>query len=823
MKNILFFLLIFTCNAQIKAQNDSQNNAQIGILKGKITSKNGESMPFVNVYIQNTTKGTTSNGEGEYQLYLPYGTHNIVFEYIGFQGIVEKITISTPTLERNVTLLEDNFEVSTAAEVTSKDPANEIIKNAQKNRKKYLREVEKYTCEVYLKGLNHIGKAPKTIMGMTIRIDTGIVYLSESISEVSAIPPNKIKEKMISSKVAGNNNGFSFNQATGLQVNFYENLTENDGFAERGMVSPIADNAFNYYTYKMEGFYQEKGLTINKIKVMPIRNTDPVFAGHIFIVEDSWRIYATDLYVTKDNQVQFIEKAIIKQSFIPSSDAKNAPWVIFSQRFDFEFEAFGINGDGYFIGIYSKYNMNPSIEKKDFTNEIFSINEEANKKDTTYWNGIRPVPLTGKETVGYFKKDSVQVIKETKVYKDSMDRISNKLKPINFLILGYSWRNTHKGESWYIGGLLNALQFNTVEGGVLNLTTGYTKRYKNRTGFSIQPTVRYGFADLTWKSKLVLQAQLNPKKQTKLSLDGGRFVEQINNTEPIDVIVNTSYTLFSELNFIKYYLSDYARLTYQSEVTNGIFLSAGLVYANRSPMTNHSNFKIFNIKDREYTSNTPTNFELDKAGKTADFVANKVLKFNITTKFTFAQKYSTRPNAKINEDSKYPTLQIAYTRALPTLGAGISYDRVQVDIDGKFKIRLLGTSNYKIFGGATLTKDSITFLDYQHFNGNQTNWSGSFAGYQMLNYYDFSTTKPYAGVLYNHHFNGAIFGRIAGLRKLKLQEVITANYLTSGTNGNYLEFGFGLENIKMLGRVDYFVSFLDGKFQTSGIRLGIGL
>ena len=146
-----------------------------------------------------------------------------------------------------------------------------------------------------------------------------------------------------------------------------------------------------------------------------------------------------------------------------------------------------------------------------------------------------------------------------------------------------------------------------------------------------------------------------------------------------------------------------------------------------------------------------------------------------------------------------------------------------MDIDGKFKIRLLGTSNFKIFGGATLTKDSLTFLDYQHFNGNQTNWSGSFRGYQMLDYYDFSTTKPYAGVLYNHHFNGAILGRIAGLRKLKLQEVITANYLTSGTNGNYFEFGLGLENIKTIGRVDYFISFIDGKFLGSGVRIGIGL
>ena len=819
MKSISFFLLIFF----FFSSNISAQTEQIGILKGKITTKNGATMPFVNVYIQNTTKGTTSNSEGEYQLYLPYGTHNIVVEYIGFQGITEKITISTPTQERNVTLLEDNFEVSTAAVVTSKDPANEIIKNAQKNRKKHLQEIEKYTCEVYVKGLNRLDKAPEKIFGMAVKIDTGVIYLSESISEIKAIPPNNIKETMISSKVAGNSNGFSFNKASGLQINFYENLINKNFFSERGMVSPIADNAFNYYTYKMEGYYQEKGLTINKIKVTPIRDTDPAFTGSIYIVEDSWRIYATDLYVTK-KQIEFINKLTIKQAFIPSSAEKNAPWVIISQHFDFEFEIFNIVGTGYFIGLYSKYNMSPAIEKKDFTNEIFSVADEANKKDTTYWKGIRPLPLTGAENVSYIKKDSVEVIKNSKPYKDSLDKKNNKLKPLTFLLTGYTWRNSTTGNSWYFGSLFTGLQFNTVEGGVINLTAGYKKLQKNTNFFTIQPTVRYGFADLTWKGKLEVSAQINPKKKTLLGIEGGRFVSQINDTEPIDVAFNTALSLWNKLNFLKYYLNDYVKAGYQSEVTNGVFLKLGATYANRTQMVNHSNFTLFGWKSREYTSNIPQNNELNNLGKTTDFLANQVFKLEIATKFTFDQKYSTRPNAKINEQSKYPVLQIAYTRAIPILGSKISYDRLQVDIDGEIKMGLLGTSNYKIFGGTTLTKDSLTFLDYKHFNGNETAWGGTFSNsYQLLNYYNFSTSKSYAGAFYSHHFQGAFLGRLRGIRNLKLQEVISANYLTSGTNGNYLELGLGLEKIKLLGRIEYYVSFLDGEFLGQGVKLGIGL
>jgi hypothetical protein len=55
--------------------------------------------------------------------------------------------------------------------------------------------------------------------------------LSESESKLSYIKPGKYREVMISSKVSGSNRAFSFNRATDIGINFYQNLLEMEGLS----------------------------------------------------------------------------------------------------------------------------------------------------------------------------------------------------------------------------------------------------------------------------------------------------------------------------------------------------------------------------------------------------------------------------------------------------------------------------------------------------------------------------------------------------------------------------------------------------------------
>ncbi len=67
--------------------------------------------------------------------------------------------------------------------------------------------------------MSYLRNVPEKIMGRDIFIDgldssrSGIVYLSESVSEVFIQKPDQKKEIMISSKVSGRSQGFSWNSA----------------------------------------------------------------------------------------------------------------------------------------------------------------------------------------------------------------------------------------------------------------------------------------------------------------------------------------------------------------------------------------------------------------------------------------------------------------------------------------------------------------------------------------------------------------------------------------------------------------------------------
>lgn len=232
----------------------------------------------------------------------------------------------------------------------------------------------------------------------------GILYLSESQSKFSYMKPDNIKEEMISSKTSGRNNAFSFNKASDMRINFYENLLlANTGLSARSFVSPIADNALFYYNYKLLGKSEENGLTINKIEVSPKRKNDPVFRGTIYIADHTWRLMGTDLDLTKEAGVNLIDTLNITQHFI-KVDKYYMPGNL---KFQFNGNVLGFKFEGYFISFYSNYNINPKFDKNYFTSEILKITKAVNKKDSAYWANNRPIPLTEEERRDYIKKTAL--------------------------------------------------------------------------------------------------------------------------------------------------------------------------------------------------------------------------------------------------------------------------------------------------------------------------------------------------------------------------------------------------------------------------------
>ncbi len=77
-------------------------------LSGKVTSK-GETLPGVNVVVQETGKGTMTDLEGEYQLKLPSGTYTLKFSYGNSKTVEVNLTKDT-TLDVDLTNAQETLD-----------------------------------------------------------------------------------------------------------------------------------------------------------------------------------------------------------------------------------------------------------------------------------------------------------------------------------------------------------------------------------------------------------------------------------------------------------------------------------------------------------------------------------------------------------------------------------------------------------------------------------------------------------------------------------------------------------------------------------------
>ncbi len=800
-------------------------------IRGTITDTNGKPIPFANIYVKDTYISTTSNEQGKYELTIKIpGNYIILYKYLGYKTDKKVIEFNNVQQIVDVTLMEENIQLEDVVIDKKVNPAIQIIKNAIANRKSNANKTAKYKADFYSRGIFRVKNLPKSIMGQKLdffdeMIDStrsGILYLSETVSKITFQKPDQMKEVIVASKVSGNDNGFSFNNAAQANFDFYENYLDFDV----KVISPIADNAFNYYKYKFDGsFADENNKIINKIKVTPKRNTEPTMEGYIYIVDDSWAIYAVDLTI-KGTQMQnpALNSLTLKQSY--SYNNKTKIWTKNTQTIDFEAGMLGININGKFTYVYSNFEFQDKFEKKTFSNEVLKFEENANKKEDSFWTTIRPVPLTPEESTDYLKKDALQTKKKSEKYLDSIDSKRNKFR-IMSVLSGYTYSNSFKKWSLNYEGPLMKTSFNTVQGWKTQAGLSYTKRDEDKRTFTrIGSKFDYGFAEKKLRATGYFTHKFNNNNNALLNISGGSSVAQFNATNPISNAVNTISSLFFKDNYMKLYEKNFMAANFGREVINGLNLNFNLEYAERKPLWNNSNLCSVK-KEIDYTSNNPL---LPYDYTIPAFEKHNLLKGNVLAVLKFGQHYWTRPDGKFNiGNDNYPTVYLGYEKAFAATDKKYEYDLLSARITQDISIGNKGEMKINLKGGKFYNADGISFVDYKHFNGNQTHigGGGSYTNtFNNLPYYTASTNDSYFETHIEHNDKGYLMNKIPLLNLLQSQLVLGFHNLAIPNRLPYQEFTVGLDNLGIgklkIFRIDYIRSYQNG-YQGDAILFGLKL
>ncbi len=875
MNRILLAVLTFLCGI-------STSYAQPSGVRGNIKADDGSSLSFATIFVKQLGTGTTANEEGNYEIQLAPGRYDLVFQHLGKQTTVRVAEVKDGFLVINVTLnLQDIILQTVEIDGNDEDPAYSIMRKAIAKANYHRNLLDSYSARVYIKGAGKLKDYPWLAKKQLEKegIEKNRVYISESVSDIKFTRPNKFEEKVISIRSDGKDNNTSPNPY--IFGSFYE-----PEVAET--ISPLSPKAFSYYKFEYHGTYKDRDYDISRIKVIPRSKGDNVIDGMIYIVEDSWSIHSLDIHTNKlgiDIYIQVMCNPIEDKAWLPVSHKFKVDGKVFGFEFEYNYLAsvsnykIAVNPKLYvekmevidekkekalakeiekkqktvtkkktddtkklqerlaageeitrkelktIVKEYEKEERKQQKEPEVVSDNTFSIDSLAYKKDSSYWALVRPIPLTREEIKGYEKADSISKIERAKEEGDTLKRSKHK---------GFQPWDIVTGDSYRIGKRSNFRiytptgGFNTVEGFniIYKVAIGTVLRDTNRTRLSITPLIRYSFEREKFLGYGTFRVS---NRKTRFEFERGVYVEQYNSDDPILPIVNTFTTLLLEKNLMKIYERDYYEMRYRRVISPFVTVSTNWQLSERTELFNNTEYKLVDRKKIEgYTPNRPENEELSDNDSELNGTG-----FPKHTAFIGAVGISARPWLKyrIRNGRKYaidrssPTLMLDYRRALPSpsVNADIEFDNLEVGVRHEFKIGVRGNVHFALRGGTFFNTDRMYFMDYKHFLGNKTPFSTNdpVGSFRLLDYYKYSTNDEYFVANVHYQFRKFLVSNITYVRLAGIRENVFVNYLATPTSGNYTEVGYSIDNILRIFRLEAAAAFREGKFMDYGFRFGI--
>ena len=845
-----------------------------GGIKGNIKNTKGEKLSYASIIVKGSSKGTMANDDGVYELALEKGSYTLIFQYLSHKTLEKTVEIGNDYLVFDVILAEQSValnEVKFSAK--AEDPAYTIMRKTISMARFKILELDAYTARTYVKGtakVNEVSGLVKMLAGKKIEKETGLkigqTYVIESINDINFRQPSNVKEKVVSAR---NNlpkqlqdQGANF--ITVARTSFYSPKSFGD------MISPLSPSALAYYKFKYEGDFNENGLTVNKIRVIPKSEGENVFSGVINVIEDSWYIHSLDLKFKDDNTAN-----AIKIIYSPFKEV----WLPVSYAFRSDFDAFGFKGffnyvtnvRNYAVTINEKYHQKPVvIDEKIDKAEALAIKSEkvdaktalkqkqltrkqlekflksAEKEDKKerkskgedvalvrsysievdtlfkkrtpdFWNQERQVPLTDYEIKGYAQADSVAKANEGQYKKDSIKNLP--VFRISHLLTGKTYNYGKRDDLYgfyprsltYTSPLFDLGQANTVDGYYLQTGLRYETREKLTKRTSVFTDLRYAFGRQAFNWNL---GYYHLQDYQSFQIKGGSYVQQYNANNPISNLVNTAFTLFGEENYMKIFQKNYINLEYRNRFSEKLTLTFNLEYAKNRELQNLSNFKPWiDSKDKEFTSNQPNAIELFDS----KYVNPELTTLDFLFSYRPFAKKRAFNNREITINQGNPNFKLKSTNGLMSEG---NYSKLEGSYEQTFELEKLGDLHVLANYGGFL-KAPTYFSDFRHFNGNKTFIrSFSFDAFRNLDYYLHSTKGNYVEIFAANDFQKFLLTQIIPLRIYGLKESIFANYLNVPTqNFNYVEIGYGISGIGKLLGLEVIGNFVNGQYGSTVLRV----
>jgi hypothetical protein len=801
------------------------------ILKGKVTDISGNPISAASVYVQEIKQGLICNAEGEFQLKLLPGTYHIECRCMGFDIKNEVITIEKEDLEIKIILAEKAIRLHEVEIRAGEDPAYAIMRKAIAKAPYYQSVVKESTYEVYGKGSGKVLEMPKLLevlakqAGENASMYKDKLFMQESVSEIKFTAPEAYQQKIIAySSTFPNSENPKEAMGVGM-ISLYRPMFGS-------LVSPLNPQAFSYYRFRYEGFDEENGQNINKIRIIPKLNGPRFMDGVIYIADDEWNIRHAEFtahFPGQKTHFQFNYHPVLENIYLVTTYEANTEIGLLGLNikadflYSIQYTDIQLNDS---LIMAEKSQKKPEKKKEKKSLEIKAedtmkktIDSLAVKRDSVYWTEVRTIPLNDEELKSYARKDTIQA------YVDSIKKAeeNSKFKFSDLIFGGKLGKDSTSFVRFSYSGLKDVLtEYNFVDGLWLGQSFGLDFKKKKNTGLKIDPSIYWASARkaLIWKTDFTFDYATGKLGQLYLSV--GKTSEDFSGVYGMERLINAMYSLDGGRNYAKLYEKEYVALTNQIDIDNGLRLGLGLELAKRKYLDNHTTWNIFGVKDK-WTPNVP-----EYAGNLNPEYSD-LAKYTISLQYTPQYYYRIVNGKKQYVRSSYPTFNAIYQQGFSS-GSGDNnseFSQIRLSVHQRIKLGIFSSFNYRINAGKFFNDNAFNYIDYKHFGTGGDKWislKNWDYTYVLLPFYTYSTNKEWLQAFAGYKTDYLLLKRIPYFQGKMFMESLQAKFLHTPDKKYYSEWGYSLGLVEgLIGDVGVFVSFDSFKYNGVGVQLSMPL
>ena len=576
IKFIFIALVLIAGNATLPAQTFE--------VSGKIIdSKSNKGLEFATIRVKDTDNGTTADKEGNYIIQLKPGGHELIVSFIGYSSDTANIFVDNEKVVRDIFLSPSEI-LTESIDVFGEDPAYEIMRKVISYKKKFRDKLNEYEFDAYSKFV--IRSDRNSVEDSSAKKNEkddklGIFGILESES-VGYFRKPDLEKQVVKSKRE------TANIVRGVALPFFVNFYDDDiDVGEFKIPTPVADDAFDSYDYKLTGVTSQDSLRVFKIDVINRSEISPQLKGTIYVADSIFSVLKIDLNSNAAANPRLVENIRFQQKFSPFKDKKSE--FIYWMPTDIQIFAGGsfagiAKFDAEVLSVISEYRINKKAPAGIFDEFVIKVLPEAGKKDSAYWNQNRKLRETSEEIDAFTEIDR-------KTKQDA--------KSFNFGLgaLSYGKHVSTNPLSYY--------RYNRVEGSALKMNLDVTGKLRSTRANAYYG---YGFSDKRSKYGASFTHRLIDGWKLQIGGEAYRKISPISYGEiaSLDNFINSMEGLFDKTDAYDYYYADGFKANANYWLIPQLNIGAEYLNEKQQSAYTSTNFSV-RKKDDEFSLNPPVN------------------------------------------------------------------------------------------------------------------------------------------------------------------------------------------------------------------------